>query len=542
MSFNIGATLAQQAAERPREIALVEAATGRSLNFGELDSRADALAFYLQEQGVRPGERVMLMVRPSADFICLSFALFKLGAVVILIDPGMGYRNLLRCIAGVRPEILIGVPRALLFRRLFPAAFVTVRRAFCCGSSLGIFGPDLCRMIADSAQPFPVYPATSRELAAIIFTTGSTGPPKGVRYEHGVFHAQLHLIHTYYHIGPGEVDQPGFPLFALFSTALGARAVIPDMDPTRPARVDPKKFVRSLVEQKVTYSFGSPAIWRVVSRYCQEQGILLRDLRQVLMAGAPVSGELVARMQAVLSPDATIHTPYGATESLPVASIEGREIVGVTWPCSRLGQGICVGRALPGIDIRIISCSDAPVPSWEESLCLPQGQIGEIVVRGGVVTRAYENNTAETQLAKISDIGSFWHRMGDLGYLDAEGRLWFCGRRAHRVETVGGRMLTIVCEAIVNEHPRVARSALVGIVDQSQRGKQQAVLVIEPVKEKKIDDRQLLVEVKELAAASPLTASVRHFLIHPDFPVDIRHNAKIFREQLAVWAQKKLGG
>jgi acyl-CoA synthetase (AMP-forming)/AMP-acid ligase II len=542
VNVNIGQSLAERARDQAGDIGLVEAATGRTLSFQELNGRADALAFYLQKKGVRPGERVMLMVRPSADFICLTFALFKLGAVVILIDPGMGYRNLLRCIAGVQPQLFIGIPMAHLFRLLFRSPFHTVRLSFCCGSSWGLLGSDICKEAGISSQPFPTYPARADELAAIIFTTGSTGPPKGVRYEHGVFNAQLRLIRDFYQIGPGQIDQPGFPLFALFATALGARAVIPDMDPSRPARVDPRKFIRSLQEQKVTYSFGSPAIWNVVSRYCQDQSIVLESLQQVLMAGAPISGDLVARMQDILPPGARIHTPYGATESLPIVSIEGREIVDSTWPLSRKGHGICVGRPLPGIEIRVIAFSDGPVPLWDEALCLPHGQIGEIVVRGDVVTRAYENNEQEDRMAKIKDQTSFWHRMGDLGYLDAQGRLWFCGRRAHRVETEAGTLFTIPCEAIINEHPDVARSALVGIPDSVHPLRQHPVMIVEPVKTKAISRERLLTQVRELASASPLTASIQHFLTHPDFPVDIRHNAKIFREKLSDWAVKQVQG
>ncbi len=542
MNVNIGQSLAERALDQAGEIGLVEAATGRGLNFQELNGRADALAWYLQGKGVRPGERVMLMVRPSADFICLSFALFKLGAVVILIDPGMGYRNLLRCIAGVQPQVFIGIPKAHLFRQLFRASFRSVRISFCCGSSWGLLGPDICKESGISSQPFPVYPARVDELAAIIFTTGSTGPPKGVRYEHGVFNAQLRLIRDYYQIGPGQIDQPGFPLFALFSTALGAKAVIPDMDPTRPAKVDPRKFVRSLQEQQVTYSFGSPAIWNVISRYCLEQGIVLEHLQQVLMAGAPIPGDLIVRMQAILPKGARIHTPYGATESLPIVSMEGHEIVESTWPLSRKGQGICVGRPLPGIEIRVITLSDTPVPLWNDALCLPDGEIGEIVVRGDVVTRAYENNDQENRLAKIKDKASFWHRMGDLGYIDAQGRLWFCGRRAHRVMTKTGTFFTIPCEAIINEHPDVSRSALVGISDPLHSGWQHPVMIVEPVRGRKIIKDRLLAEVRELAASSPLTEFIQFFLIHPDFPVDIRHNAKIFREKLSDWAQKQIQG
>ncbi len=564
MSVNIGQALTERAGEQGEEVALVEASSGKSLTFQELNRRADSLAWSLQGKGVRPGERVMLMVRPSADFICLSFALFKLGAVVILIDPGMGYANVRRCIAGVEPRVFIGIPAAHIFRLLFPAPFRSVKISLCCGFSWGIFGENVCSSQHGRMTPaFPVYPAQDDELAAIIFTTGSTGPPKGVRYEHGVFHAQLGLIRDVYHIGPGQIDQPGFPLFALFATALGARAIIPDMDPTRPARVDPRKFVGSLQTNKVSYSFGSPAIWNVVSRYCQERGIVLAHLQQVLMAGAPIAGDLVARMQAILLPQAQIHTPYGATEALPIASIEGHEIVSDAWPQSRTGKGICVGRPLPGIDIRIIAYSDAPIPVWDDRLCLPPGHIGEIVVRGPIVTRDYENNEYETQLAKIpiahantakafqlptqpsatrhlSPVTCHWHRMGDLGYFDKQGRLWFCGRRAHRVESTEGPHFTIPCEAIINEHPFVARSALVGIADPLNPGKQQPVFIVEPIKKKKITSEKLLAEVRGLAAASPLTASVRHFLIHSDFPVDIRHNAKIFREKLSVWADGQL--
>jgi len=280
----------------------------------------------------------------------------------------------------------------------------------------------------------------------------------------------------------------------------------------------------------------------VVSRYCREQGIVLDHLQQVLMAGAPIGGDLVARMQAILPPGAMIHTPYGATESLPVASIEGKEITEQTWPLSRQGRGICVGRSLPGLEIRVIACADVPIPVWDEALCLPTGVIGEIIVRGDVVTRAYEGNEPENRLAKIKDGDSFWHRMGDLGYLDEQGRLWFCGRRAHRVQTRGGTLFTICCEAIVNEHPDVARSALVGIADPENSQWQQPVMIIEPVNNREIMKEQLLAEVQALAAASSVTSVIRVFLIHPDFPVDIRHNAKIFREQLAVWAQSQLQG
>ncbi len=530
---NIGAALHKAAAERGNAVALVTGKNGKyqQWTFQEVLATSNRYANALQAQGVKRGDRVMLMVRPSMEFICLSFALFQLGAVVILIDPGMGYKNLLRCIGSVRPAVLIAIPQVHLFSRVFRKPFATVRRRICVGPSFGLCGTTLKAASRDQGPEFNAVSTTKDELAAIIFTTGSTGPPKGVQYTHGIFFSQLEQIRDYYGIGPGDVDQPGFPLFGLFATALGATAVIPDMDPTRPAQVDPAKFIRSIQDWQVSYSFGSPAIWNVVSRYCIEQGITL-SVRKILMAGAPVPGELIERVQAIIQPDGEIYTPYGATESLPSASITGQEILAKTWEQTRIGKGTCVGKALPGMRIQIIEPVNTPLADWSEAVTLLTDTIGEIVVKGPVVTRAYDHNAEETRMAKIPDGNAVRHRMGDMGYLDEQGRLWFCGRKAHRVLTADGPMYTICCEAIFNEHAEVLRSALVGI---GKPDAQQPVLIVEPY-EKVADEERLFAELRQLAVANPLTAKIDIFLVHPAFPVDIRHNAKIFREKLAVWA------
>ena len=410
----------------------------QSWTFGQLQDNSMQYASALQKAGVKQGQRVMLMVRPSMEFVCLTFALFRLGAVVILIDPGMGYRNLRRCIGRVRPDVLVGIPAAQLFSRVFSVPFKTVKIRICVGPSFGVLGKSLQELCKGGKRELAPFTAGKNDLAAIIFTTGSTGPPKGVQYTHGIFHAQLQLIRDYYGIGSGQVDQPGFPLFALFSTALGACAVIPDMDPAKPAQVDPARFIRSIIDHQVTYSFGSPAIWNEVSRYCLEQNIVL-PLQKILMAGAPVSGELIERVAQIMSSDGEIHTPYGATESLPIASIRGSEILSETWLETSQGKGACVGRSLPGNDIRIIRTVEGPIRYWEDIELVPPFEIGEIVVKGPVVTHAYDNNLEENALSKITDGTSFWHRMGDMGYLDGKGRLWFCGRKAHRVMTAKRR-------------------------------------------------------------------------------------------------------
>jgi len=542
MNHNIGQTLPDIAARYPDRTGLIcKAGDGyKSWTFREMDATADWFAQRLTSLGVHNGDRVMLMVKPSIEFITLTFALFKMGTVVILIDPGMGYKNLLRSIGQVKPAVFIGIPKAHLFKRIFPKPFSSVRTSVCIGTSLGLFGKSLRAAMADRCQsygtPFAAAEKAPDDLAAILFTTGSTGPPKGVCYEHGVFQAQLQLIRDYYHIGPQDIDQPAFPLFALFSTALGACSVIPEMDPAKPARVDPARFVKTISENQVTYSFGSPAIWNVVSRYCRTNNITLPSLKKILMAGAPVPGDLLQRTLAVLGPDAEIHTPYGATESLPIASITASEILAETWDESKTGKGVCVGKPLPNITIRIIRISDEPISQWDAALQLPAGEIGEIIVRGPLVTGGYDNNDRENKLAKIKDKDGFWHRMGDVGYFDEKGRLWFCGRKGHRVITESGTMYTICCEALFNEHPAVFRSALVGVGPD----KNKIPVILVEMHNINVNQETLFAELEKIAGENEHTVTIKYFLIHPGFPVDIRHNAKIFREKLAVYAEEQL--
>ncbi len=534
-SQNIAFVLRQMAQEKRDEIALVEARSGKSYSFAYIEQRSDELAHVLQDQGVKAGDRVILMVKPGAEFICLTFALFKLGAPVILIDPGMGYKNVVRCIGRVQPKIFIGIVQACIFRILFRKTFATVCKSYVVDVP---FAKLWKKRSSEKREMFSVASTRAEDLAAIIFTTGSTGPPKGVCYEHGIFAAQLEHIDSYYGIGGSDCDQPAFPLFALFSIALGARVVIPDMDVTRPARVNPVKFIDSIGKNKVTYSFGSPALWRVISAYCSKNDIVLHSLKKVLMAGAPVSGELIEKTFKILPDDAEIHVPYGATEALPIVSADGWEIVNTTWENTVAGKGSYVGRPLPGSDVKIIEATEYPMRELDETLLLPVGEIGEIIVAGDVVTKTYDHDEEETRMAKLHYAGKMYHRMGDMGYTDTSGRIWFCGRKAHRVKTVAGIKYTIPCEAIINNHPEVYRSALVGIPDSSYAI---PVIIVELERDAKRDDTdQILSEIKALAATSELTRDIEYFLVHPQFPVDIRHNAKIFREKLTVWAERKI--
>src|SRR5690606_32828036 len=290
------------------------------------------------------------------------------------------------------------------------------------------------------------------------------GPPKGAVYTHGNFAAQVDAIRRMYDIRPGEIDLPTFPLFALFDPALGMTTVIPEMDFTRPAKADPRKIACAIERFGVTNMFGSPALLNTLSRWGEKTGARLPTLRRLISAGAPVPAAVLARMRAMLDPSADVVTPYGATECLPVASIESREVLGETAGATERGAGVCVGRPVPEAEVSIIAITDAPIARWSDATLLPRGEIGEIVARGPMATRRYFDAAEHTALAKIADEAGegFRHRMGDLGYLDADGRIWFCGRKSQRVVTRDGTFFTIPCEGVFNAHPDVFRSALVG--------------------------------------------------------------------------------
>jgi len=546
---NVGLRLAETAAANPEGVAVVEprglnrvgGRQYRQVSFGELDDDTNRIAAGLQAMGVAPGTRMVLLVRPGIDFIALVFALFKAGVVTILIDPGMGRRNLLRCLSESEPEGFVAIPLAHGVRAVLRSRFPQTRFLVTVGRRWFWGGRTLDELRQTSPEPFQAPRTTADDPAAIIFTTGSTGPPKGVLYRHGNFDRQVDEIRDFYGIQPGEIDLPGFPLFALFNAAMGVTTVIPDMDFTRPAHADPRRIIEAARDWRVTQAFGSPALLNVVGRYCEAHGVRIPTLRRVLSAGAPVPPHVLHRMRRAIGEDGEVHTPYGATEALPVASISATEVLAETAARSAAGAGTCVGRRFPGIQWRVIEIDDGPLLRIQDTREVPRGGIGELIVRGDVVTGSYVTRTEANALHKIADGDMVWHRMGDIGYIDEQDRFWFCGRKAHRVLAAHGVMYTVCCEALFNQHERVYRSALIGI---GEAGSQRPVMVVEPWRERRPrsrrDRRALVGELRELASANELTREIKDVLLHQSLPVDIRHNAKIFREKLVPWAEARL--
>ncbi len=537
--MNVAHLLSQRVQADPEGRCLVYSENGidRVKTFREVETDCDDYAHGFRTFGLRPGDKVLLMERPGPTFVALTWALFKLGCVPVFLDPGMGVKPLLKCIEHLKPDALIGVRRAHILRSVNSKSFHSVRRAVVTDGRWVGASP-LWRVSRPGSGPFTPQVVKKEQLAAILYTSGSTGPAKGVEYHHGIFHAQVAALKEMFDFQPGEMDMPGFPLFALFSTALGLTCVLPELNPSRPASVEPARLVRAIHDWKVQNLQGSPAIWDKLGQYCRDYGIKLPSVRRVITFGAPISLDFIEMWRNLI--DGDVYTPYGATEVLPVSLISGAEVMEETSTQTRDGGGTCIGQPVEGVQVKIIRTSDDPIAEWSEELLLPAGEVGEIVVHAEQVTWAYFDDQEATRNSKILQDEKVWHRMGDLGYLDGQGRLWMVGRKSHRVQGKEHIYYPVCAEGIVDQHPDIVRSALVGLGKAPEQRPAMVVQLHKPKLQKDMAERNRIVrEVKERLAAHPLYAEVKTVLFHRDFPVDPRHNAKIDREALGEWAEKQ---
>ncbi len=547
---NVGHVITETARRMPDALAVAVAAKKKhpdgstawdEITFGELERRTNRMATGFMQSGIAPGDRIALLVPPGIDFVACVFALFKCGATVVLIDPGMGRRNMIRCLAESAPVGMVGIALAHVARLFHRGKFRTCVKNFVVGSFAGV--KKVSGFEKNDGGSFSPVAIKRADSAAIIFTTGSTGPPKGVLYRHRIFIEQAQQIRDYFNIRPGTVDVSGFPLFALFNAAMGAATVFPDMDPTRPADVHPPNIVAAVNRYQADQSFGSPALWNTVSRWCVANDVTLPTIQRILSAGAPVPAHVLKRITSVIARDGDAYTPYGATEALPVACNSASVVLNETAKLTDQGMGTCVGAAFETMQIKVIEISDRPLKSIKDCRSVDRYDVGELMVKGVTVTDQYVTSTDANEFHKVRDGNSFWHRMGDVGYLDSRDRFWFCGRKSHRIQTTSGTMFTVPCESIINTHPAVYRSALVGVGNGQ---KQIPVMIVEPEKGHwpagKKKQAALVEEMKSLASKYWQTDTIEHFLLHKSLPVDIRHNSKIFREKLRPWATKRVRG
>ena len=500
-----------------------------TLDFGALAARIDAYENGLMTAGLKAAERVIMLVTPGADFLALSYAVMGRGAVPVFIDPGMGVDAVVACMREAEPSGFIGVPRAHLLRLKAGELFRSLRFCVVAGRFPLCGAMRLCDLRRPAASPLAPVPRDAADAALVAFTSGATGRPKGVIFTNRMLTEQLAVFRGQFGFRGGDQDLPLLPVFSLFTAALGVGSIFPPLDPSRPLSLVPSQIIRAMRDLGNQTSFGSPALWSKLGEYCRQTGTSLPQLRRVFMAGAPVSQAIIDLVK-IACPQAESFTPYGATEALPVTFASAGELQQDSPVLAVTGeQGTPVGRAIEGVSLRVVHPLAEP-PAAPLVDC-PERVIGEIVVSGDTVSREYLRRPEATATSKVYDGDRVWHRMGDMGYLDATGHLYFCGRRVHVVATPERIFHSVPVETIFNRHPRVRRTALVEVAGR-------AALVVEPDSWPLSPGARhaLASELRALGAGDPVTAAIQRFFFHQSFPVDARHNAKIFRDRLAVWA------
>lgn len=541
--MNIANLLRERANEHPSKDAISAPISYRSgvhkyktLNFHELEVLSNQYANGFIKNGITKGMKVSVFIKPSVDFSVIVFSLFKIGAIPVFIDPGMGRKNLLKSIAHTKPKALVGEPIVHILRKIFKKPFSSIEIFFTRGKIS--FGKTVkLSNFENESKSFQIADCKKDELAAILFTSGGTGVPKGVEYTHHIFQTQTKILQEIFSLNNTDVDIPGFPLFSLFTIAMGLKSAIPNMNPSRPAKADPKLLIKNISDHGGTFVAGSPAIWEKVANYCIQNNLTLPTVKYLVMFGAPVSIELHEKFQKIL-PEGNTYAPYGATESLPVSLSNGKELIQTTKIESQKGLGTCIGKPVPGVAVKIIKITDEALKTFSPELEVPPYDIGEIIIKGDVATKSYHLLPEHTKLAKIFDTEGFWHRMGDIGYLDKEGRIWFCGRKSHRLNTDKGLLSSIQCESVFNNHNKVLKSALIG---PKINGKTSPSIVIQLKGRKipgKIEKQALISEFKDIAKSYSHTQEIEKFYFAKSFPVDVRHNIKIDRLKIKKMAEQ----
>lgn len=501
--------------------AIVEMTDGRpTVTFAELDRLVSTTAAGLVASGVQPGDRVALMIPPGIDLAAVLYACWRAGAVVVLVDSGLGPRGMSAAMRVADPAFLVGIPKAIAAARVlrWPGHRISTAEL-----------PELRRRHAG----LPAHPRVD-DPAAVVFTSGATGPSKGVRYSHGQLAAQRDALVRLYDITPDDRLVAAFAPFALYGPAMGITSVVPDMDVAAPATLTAAALGDAVAAIDATLVFASPAALRNVVATADALSARHRTAfagaRTLMSAGAPVRPSLL-RAARDLFPASTAHTPYGMTECLPVASIELAEIEALAGRPGA-GDGVCVGRPAAGVEVAVRRLDDLGRPAGEPST--DPGVVGEVLVRAAHMRTGYERLWRTEHLASTP---SGWHATGDVGHLDDDGRLWIGGRLGHVITTTAGPVTPVRYELAIEAIDGVEAAAVVGV---GPAGAQQLVAVVQPAASLRRPREAGLALVDQVRGA--VGRDVVAVLEVPTLPVDRRHNSKIDRTRLAAWAGRVLAG
>lgn len=533
-NYNVSLLLSEARQRWPKKVALfhrLKEGGFESQTFEQMERQVEIYAQALYRSGVKPQDKVLVLIPNSPELLQYVFALFRVGAIPILMDPGLGIKTLLASIRQVQPDILLAVPKVHLL--CFPLTPWLPKFSLRLSTEGDLWGcTNLQKMSLD--QPFEPHPVEADEVAALLFTSGATGPAKGVCYHASIFFEQVRLLQELYQYESQEVELAGFPLFGLFTLALGVSTVVAPFNASRPASCDPKVLLEAIRECEVTSLQGSPAIWKKLASYLKENQVELHQVRRLLTFGAPISFQFTQDWSDLLGSAQSLHTPYGATECLPLSTIDGQQLLS-TKKEQLQGYGNCVGQPVENTLVQIIKTTDQAIETLQKEDLLPPGEIGEIIVHSSTMTRQYYQLNEANRKSKLFYQDKLYHRMGDLGYFDREGRLWLVGRKSHRLElSTGKTYYPLPFEAIANQHPEVKGSAYVEV-----RGK--PYLVIAREESSQTPQEALKQQLLQIAGkVSPFEHPLEKVFSIRSLPVDPRHNAKIDRLQLKKWVKKRL--
>ncbi|MFL6063108.1 MAG: alpha/beta fold hydrolase [Friedmanniella sp.] len=526
------AALLQRADDSAGAVAEVHDHVVSTTSFAELGRRIRDLAAGLVSSGVRPGDRVALLVPPGIELTVAVYACWRAGAAIVVADAGLGLRGMGHALRSAAPDHLIGIPKALV---AMAALRVPGRRIVVGGPATAgkVFGwADELMALEQRGRGLDLpEPGLEDVEGAVLFTSGATGPAKGVVYHLSQLRAQITQVAAVLRLGPEDRLVAAFAPFALYGPAIGIGAVVPDMDVTAPGTLTAEALATAVAAIDATSVFASPAALRNVvataDRLTSEQRVALDGIRTVLSAGAPVPVSLLRAVQRLL-PNAELHTPYGMTEVLPATDISLPEI-----EAAGAGNGVCVGRTLPGVSVRVSPLDRLGRADGE--LTDTPGVTGEICIAAAHRKERYDRLWAVEQQ---SSRNPGWHRSGDVGHLDEEGRLWVEGRLVHVVATAGGPVTPVGLEQRIESLEAVTAAAVVGV---GPAGTQQVVAIVVPAAGRR--RRRPIAEpalAEAVRAASPVGLAA--VLVVDTLPVDIRHASKVDRARLARWAGRLLAG
>ena len=561
--FNLADIVLRVAREDPERIAVVDLDGWESYGtrrykrhtYAELSADAESVAVGLREMGIAELTRIVFMSPPSYETAVIGAALTRVGAFSIWIDPSVGYRNIAERLSRVHPEAFVGNALAHLGRITFGWGPRDLRKLVLTESPLLPGGRIItgfppfpgARSIRSLRRQAPAEPEPPHvgpdDPCAVLYTTGSTGPAKPSLYLHRNFCQVFRNAHHSWRWDPDNevpVDMAVFPAFLFIPISAGGTMVVPPIDFAwqGPAQVDSAALIQVINDCKVGSFFAAPVLIENLAREALARNLTMPSLNRVIGAGAPIAGPVERMMSAVMASDGEVAANYGATEAMPSTELGSREHLGGLWNLTEQGAGVCVGYALPGVELKIVDIVDGPIESIEETSQLPTGQVGEILVRGKHVSPEYYLDPESTRKNKVPDPQGDWHRFGDVGYLDAQDRLWVCGRVSQRVRAQGGNVFPLQVEPLFDAHPKVRRSGLVGVPGPAG---EQPVLCVEVEPDVDNDDLPgLRQELLTLAADSYMANNIRAILFKRRLPVDPRHNSKIERPQLAKWAARQL--